>query len=173
MSDDPSAGSASSGVASSGAAGVPTVVTPLPAPPRPRGSYQPWVEHDGLVVTAGMTPRDADGVLLATGLVGGEVDPTLAREVAAAAARNALAAVVAAAGGRDRVRRCLRMSVYVACVEGFTELSAVADGASAALEEHLGPVAGRPARSAIGVRALPGGAPVEIELMVAVEPGTG
>jgi enamine deaminase RidA (YjgF/YER057c/UK114 family) len=65
------------------------------------------------------------------------------------------------------------MSVYIACVDGFTDLSAVADGASEALEAHLGPVAGRPARSAIGVRALPGGAPVEIELTAVVELAAG
>lgn len=143
------------------------MVTPLPAAPRPRGAYQPYVEYHGLVTTAGMTPRGADGELLVTGLVGGEVSLQLAQQAAATAARNALAAVVAAAGGLGQVRRCLRMCVYVACVDGFTDLSALADAASEALAEHLGEH-GLPARSAIGVRSLPGGAPVEIELTAVV-----
>ena len=91
----------------------------------------------------------------------------LARQAAAQAARNALAAVVGAAGGLDNVEQCLRMSVFVACVDGFTDLSALADAASDELESHLGP-GRRPARSAIGVRSLPGGAPIEIELTAVV-----
>jgi enamine deaminase RidA (YjgF/YER057c/UK114 family) len=79
-------------------------------------------------------------------------------------------AIAAAAGGLGRVRRCLRLTVFVACTDGFSQLSAVADGASAALGEHVGRDA-LPVRSALGVRALPGGAPVEVELTAAVAVG--
>ncbi|MEV4003899.1 RidA family protein [Actinomadura sp. NPDC049753] len=137
----------------------------LPATPRPQGDYVPAVAEpiragDLLVASAGMTPR-RDGRLTATGLVGRDLDVPAAREAAALAARNAAAAV--ADGDPGRVRRWVRMTVYVACADGFTDLSAVADGASAALDA-LAPGLGRPARSAVGVRALPGGAPVEVEL---------
>jgi enamine deaminase RidA (YjgF/YER057c/UK114 family) len=115
-----------------------------------------------------MTPR-RDGVLTVTGLVGDGVTPEEACAAAHLAARNAVAAAADAAGGPARLRHLLRMTVYVACADGFTELSAVADGASAALDELL-PWAGRPARSAIGVRALPGGAPVEVELTALADP---
>jgi enamine deaminase RidA (YjgF/YER057c/UK114 family) len=56
----------------------------------------------------------------------------------------------------------------VACTDGFTQQSAVADGASRALERVLGE-AGRAARTACGVCALPGGACVEVELVAAYE----
>jgi enamine deaminase RidA (YjgF/YER057c/UK114 family) len=140
-------------------------VSELPPVPRAQGAYVPAVAErlrpaDALITSAGMTPR-VDGVRTVTGLVGRDLDVAAASRAAALAARNAVAAVT---GGRPgRVRRWLRMTVYVACADGFTELSAVADGASSALEE-LTPGIGRPARSAIGVRALPGGAPVEVEL---------
>lgn len=139
----------------------------LPPVPKPQGAYVPAVaERCGaaLVVSAGMTPR-LDGELTVTGVVGRELDTPTAAAAAGLAARNALAAVVREAGG---LRRLLRMTVYVACTDGFTELSAVADGASAELD-RLAPAAGRPARSAIGVRALPGGAPVEVELTAMAE----
>jgi enamine deaminase RidA (YjgF/YER057c/UK114 family) len=45
----------------------------------------------------------------------------------------------------------------------------VADGASAVLRERLGE-RGAVARSAVGVRTLPSGAPVEVELVAAVTP---
>ncbi|WP_420213932.1 hypothetical protein [Mycolicibacterium phlei] len=46
-------------------------------------------------------------------------------------------------------------------------MSGVADGASATIRDLLGDAA-LPARSAIGVLALPSGAPVEVELTAAV-----
>ncbi|HEX5511489.1 MAG TPA: RidA family protein, partial [Actinomycetales bacterium] len=117
----------------------------------------------------GMTPR-VDGELVVRGTVGADLAVEEAAAAAGIAARNALAAVAAAASGLERIDRCIRMSVFVACAPGFTELSAVADGASAALAEHLGDDA-MPARSAIGVLALPSGAPVEVELTATVRSG--
>ncbi len=139
---------------------------PLPAAPAPRGDYVAAVVHDGLAVSSGMTPR-AGGELTVRGLVGSDVPLDQAREAAGLAALNALAAVAEAAGGTANILRCLRMTVFVACADGFTDLSPVADGASAALRRHLGDEA-LPARSAIGVRSLPGGAPVEVELTAVV-----
>jgi enamine deaminase RidA (YjgF/YER057c/UK114 family) len=122
--------------------------------------------HDGVAYSAGMTPR-VDGVLVACGRVGSEIPPDHARALARRAAENALAAIAAAAGGIGNVVQCLRMTVYIAATEGFTDHSAVADGASEALGARLGE-RGAVARSAIGVAGLPGGAPVEVDLIAAV-----
>lgn len=138
----------------------------LPPVPAPQGSYLPAIVHRGLAVSAGMTPR-VDGELVVRGMVGRDLDVAAAQEAAAIAAGNALAAISAAAGGLDRVERCLRLSVFVACEDGFEELSKVADGATAAIAKHVG-ADGLPVRSAIGVRSLPSGAPVEVELTAAV-----
>ncbi|WP_314175372.1 RidA family protein [Streptomyces winkii] len=141
-------------------------------PPRPQGRYAAAVVDGGLAVSAGMTPRSG-GRLTVRGLVGSDVGTDAARQAAGLAARNALAAITEALPGSSRLRRCLRMTVYVACAEGFTELSAVADGASDALADALAAATGRhaalPARSAIGVRSLPSGAPVEVELTASVD----
>jgi len=142
------------------------VPEPLPTAPAPQGAYRPVVVAGSLAVTAGMTPR-VDGELVVRGIVGRELDVNLATEAAHLAGRNAVAALITEAGGPEAVQRCLRMTVFVACVDGFTELSAVADGASRAIREHL-PEAGLPVRSSVGVQALPGGAPVEVELMAAL-----
>lgn len=125
----------------------------------------PAVFHDGVVYTAGMTPRRA-GVLTYAGRVGADLDEDQARRAAGMAAGNALAAARALAPA-GAVLRCLKMTVFIACSPEFTALSPVADGASQVLVAELGP-AGRPARSAIGVSALPSGAPVEVELVCAV-----
>jgi enamine deaminase RidA (YjgF/YER057c/UK114 family) len=140
------------------------VSTDHQAPPIPQGDYVSAVVHAGVAYSAGMTPR-RNGRLTITGVVGSTVSLEQARGAARLAAANAVAAVRAALPTGAGMR-CLRMSVYIACVSGFHELSVVADGASEAIVEALGPEA-LPARSAIGVLSLPSGAPVEVELIAA------
>ncbi len=121
--------------------------------------------HGGLIFSAGMTPR-RNGVLTVTGTVGEQVDLATARAAATLAASNALAAVRSVLPPEAGGLRCLQMTVYIACAPGFTAASAVADGASEAIAAELGAGA-LPARSAIGVAALPSGAPVEVQLVAA------
>lgn len=113
-----------------------------------------------------MTPR-LDGVLVARGLVGVDVTESEAQRAASLAARNALSAIADVVGGVHRIGRCLRLVVYVACSPRFENHSLVADGASDALSEYLDDQL-LPVRTAIGVRSLPGGAAVEVELTVAI-----
>ena len=134
----------------------------------PQGAYVPAVVHAGVAYTAGMTPRRG-GELVVFGVVGWDLDVAAAREAARIAAGNALTAVVEAVGDLSAIVRCLKMTVFIAAVDGFTAHSAVADGASAVLQERLG-ARGAVARSAIGVASLPSGAPVEVELLAAVAP---
>lgn len=144
------------------------MVTPpqLPPPPRPQGHYVPTSRSGDLVTTAGMTPR-VDGTLVVTGQVGEAVDLDRAKEAAAVAVANALSALAEAAGGLDRIRSLLRMTVYVHAASGFTQHSAVADAATDTLVKYLGG-RGVCARSAVGVASLPGDAPLEIELTAVI-----
>jgi enamine deaminase RidA (YjgF/YER057c/UK114 family) len=135
-------------------------------PVPPQGDYLPATGHNGLVFSAGMTPR-VGGRLSVRGVIGVDLTVDQARRAAALAASNALLAVAEAAGGLDRIARCLRLTVYLACAEEFTAHSRVADGASEALRAWLDD-RGRTVRSAVGVRCLPSGAPVEVELTAAL-----
>ena len=136
-----------------------------PSSPAPQGDYVAAVLHAGTIYTAGMTPR-IDGRLTVTGLVGDTVSLEEAYAATGLAASNALAAARAVLPDESTGLRCLQMTVYVAAAVGFTQLSAVADGASAAIVAALGP-GPLPARSAIGVATLPSGAPVEVQLVAA------
>jgi enamine deaminase RidA (YjgF/YER057c/UK114 family) len=135
----------------------------------PQGAYVPAVVHGGLVWTAGMTPR-RHGELVVRGVVGRDLDLVAAREAAALATDNSLTAIAETLGGLDGVERCLKLTVFIAAAEGFTDHAAVADAASAVLRRRLGD-RGVVARSAIGVATLPSGAPVEVELLAAVRAG--
>jgi len=141
----------------------------LPAVAAPAGDYVPAVRSGSLVYTAGQLPF-ADGVLPATGVVGegaGHVDPALARSLAADCALNALAAAATVLGSLDEVVRVVKVTGFVASDPSFTGQPGVLNGASELLGRVFGD-AGRHARSAVGVAALPLGSPVEVELVLEV-----
>ena len=145
------------------------MVAAMETQPVPQGRYVAAVVDGDLVYTAGMTPR-RDGRLLVTGRVGDTVGVDEAGGAAGIAVRNALRACSTAADAAGRVvARPVRMTVWVACSADFTGQSAVADGASAVLGEVFG-TDRLPVRAAIGAYALPGGAPVEVELVAALVP---
>jgi enamine deaminase RidA (YjgF/YER057c/UK114 family) len=139
----------------------------LPKVAAPVAAYVPAVRTGDLVFTSGQLPTVA-GELLAHGLVGTAVEPELAKELARTCALNALAAVDALVG-LDNVVRVVKVVGFVASAPGFTGQPGVINGAS----ELLGEVFGSPhARSAVGVAVLPLDAPVEVELVVEVAPGS-
>ncbi len=152
----------------------------LPAVTPPLAAYVPAVAHGGLVYSSGQLPM-VDGKLVRTGLVSGGstgsegvvrddlVDPDEAAGLARICGINALAAVasVAGPGGLDAIAGIVKVVGFVASAPGFTGQPGVVDGASRLLAEVFGD-AGRSARSAVGVAALPLGAPVEIELIAAL-----
>lgn len=59
--------------------------------------------------------------------------------------------------------------MFTQSAEGFTQLSEVADAASALLHEVLGPQAGAHARTSVGVFQLPKDATVELDLVAVVD----
>ena len=136
---------------------VPEVVPPVAA-------YVPAVTTGSYVFTSGQLPM-REGTLLATGKLGGEVSPEDGYAAAQQCALNALAAVKAELGSLDRIKRVVKVVVFVASTPDFTAQPGVANGASELLGQAFGE-AGRHARSAVGVPALPLDAPVEVELIV-------
>ena len=133
--------------------------------PIPQGSYVAAVVHGDLVYTAGMTPR-VEGRLRFSGRIGRHVATDDAVAAIELATRNAIAAVDAVRGQRA-VEQILQLTVYLACDMEFTDHSRLADSASATLF-HTWPAAGLGARAAVGVSSLPGGAPVEVQLVIAL-----
>ena len=138
----------------------------LPPAPKPVGDYVPAVRVGFLVFTSGQLPL-LDGALIATGKVGGAVSPDAAVAAARQAALNALAVAADAAGGLDQIRRIVRVNVFVASADGFTDQARVANGASDLLATLFGD-AGRHTRCAVGVAELPLGSPVELDIIAEV-----
>jgi enamine deaminase RidA (YjgF/YER057c/UK114 family) len=138
----------------------------LPEVAAPVAAYVPAVRNGNLVWTSGQLPL-VDGKLLAAGKVGADVDPDAAKELARTCALNALAAVASVVGDLDAVQRVVKVVGFVASDPSFTGQPGVVNGASELLGDVFGD-AGRHARSAVGVAALPLDAPVEVEVVVEV-----
>ena len=138
----------------------------LQAVPAPIAAYQPAVTSGHLVWTSGQIPL-VDGRLVAEGQVGADVDLETAQRCARQAALNAIAVVKSVVGDLDLVDRVVKVVVFVSSAPHFTDQALAANGASEVLEATFGS-RGVHARSAVGVAALPFGAPVEVELVVAV-----
>lgn len=137
----------------------------LPEVAKPVAAYVPVVRSGDHVYTAGQLPLRS-GELITTGKVGAGVTPEEAYACAQQCALNALAAV-ASEVPLDRVRRVVKLVVFVASDPEFTGQPVVANGASELVGEVFG-AAGVHARSAVGVSVLPLDAPVEVEMVVEV-----
>ena len=138
----------------------------LPAAVVPLAAYVPTVRTGSYVYTSGQIPL-RDGQVLATGKVGAEITPELAFECAEQCAINALAAIKAEVGELSAVVRVVKVLGFVASAPDFTAQPQVVNGASELLIKAFGD-AGRHARSAVGVAALPRDVPVEVEMIVEV-----
>ena len=112
--------------------------------PKAAGAYSQGVVAGGFLFTAGMTPRDPK-----TGAqVGGSIEAATERVL------DNLEAVLKAEGlGFSDV---VKTTVYLAKIEDFQAFNA-------AYAKRMGD--NRPARTTVGVAGLPGGAPIEMDMV--------
>jgi enamine deaminase RidA (YjgF/YER057c/UK114 family) len=140
----------------------------LPPPPQPVASYVPVAIAGSLAYVSGQVPM-AQGKLMWTGKLGDDLDVATGSDAARQCVLQALSALRAELGSLDRIKRIVRLGVFVASAPGFTDQPKVANGASDLLAELLGE-SGRHARAAVGVSELPLGAPVEVEVLAEITP---
>ncbi|WGF88361.1 RidA family protein [Marinivivus vitaminiproducens] len=133
----------------------------LPTPATPVASYIPYTKSGKLVFVSGQVPL-VDGKVSVTGKLGESVSLEDGQRAAQDCALNVLAQAKAAAGDLDSIARVLKLTVFVASAPGFTDQPKVANGASDLFVNVLGE-AGKHARSAVGLTALPLDSAVEVE----------
>lgn len=135
--------------------------------PIPQGKYIPANRYGALIYSAGMTPRQ-NGQLILTGQVSAAKPLEYYQEAVCVAAQNALIAVQSLVLPQEKIAKIITMTVYINAENGYTQHAKLADFASDYLCQELGE-AGVVSRAAIGVASLPGNAPVEIQIIAAVE----
>jgi enamine deaminase RidA (YjgF/YER057c/UK114 family) len=139
----------------------------LPVAAAPVAAYVPAVEASGLLHVSGQLPFKDGHVMV--GRAGSDRTTEFAQEAARACGLMLLAQVKATLGSLDRVERVVKLNVFVNSDPRFTEQPKVANGASELMVEVFGD-AGRHARAAVGVAALPLDAVVEADAVFAVKP---
>lgn len=140
----------------------------LPPSAPPAAAYVPYTISGKQVIISGQLPM-RDGKPQGTGRVGGTVSIEQAQETAKLCAINVLSHLKAACGGDlDKVKRVLRLGVFVNSTDNFTDQPKVANGASELMMAVFGD-AGKHARAAVGVIQLPFGVSVEVEGMFEIE----
>lgn len=145
-----------------------TLKIELPEPSAPGANYVPFVREAGLIFITGQLSQ-WNGEQRFIGKVGREFDADAGREAVRLAALNVIAHLRAALNGDlDRVRRCVRIGVFVNSDPDFHGQSQLANGASDLFLDVFGE-AGRHTRMAIGVAALPYNVAAEVEGVFAAD----
>ena len=139
----------------------------LPEAPAKGGLYTPCVLFGvNLAYISGCVA--VIGGQKAEGKLGKDYSLEEGQEFARRSMLNVLATLEATVGDLNRVKRAVKILVFVASDDEFTMQPQVANGASELLAELFGREM-VPARSAIGVNVLPGNLPVEIEAIFELE----
>jgi enamine deaminase RidA (YjgF/YER057c/UK114 family) len=139
----------------------------LPRSSTPGANYVPFVRVGELVFLTGQLAQ-WNGERPYVGKLGRDIDVAAGQQAARLCALNLMAHLRDAVGGDlDRVARWVRVAGYVSSVPEFHGQSQVMNGASDLIVAVFGE-AGRHARMAIGVSALPYDVAVEVEAVCAV-----
>lgn len=141
----------------------------LPTPTPPLAAYVPYVVAGDMVVISGQLPMENGAVKYSGRFAAGD-DLTAGIAAARLCAVNILAHLQTACGGDlDRVARCVRLGGFVASTPDFFDHPKIVNGASQLMLDVFGE-AGRHARAAVGVAALPLNAAVEVEALFSLRP---
>lgn len=133
----------------------------LPKAAAPVANYVPVVVTGNHAYLSGQVTV-WNGEFQFKGQLGKELQIEDGQKAARLCGLNILAQLQAALGDLDRVRRCVKLNVFVNSTPTFTDQPKVANGVSDLMAEVFGD-AGKHARSAVGVAQLPLGVSVEVD----------
>ncbi len=133
----------------------------LPPAPKPVATYLTAVRQGDLLYVSGHGPYRSDGTLH-KGKLGDDLDIDAGRAAARQTGLAILATLRGHLGSLDRVVRLVKALGMVNCTPDFADQPEVINGFSDLMVEVFGD-AGKAARSAVGMNALPVNIAVEIE----------
>ncbi|WP_375629044.1 RidA family protein [Bartonella sp. TT67HLJMS] len=138
----------------------------LPEITSPLANYITTSQSGNQLFISGQLPL-INGKPIAIGKVGATVNTEQAQKASEACALNILAQLQATLGDLNKIKRVVKITVFVAVDSHFTDIPFVANGASNLFVNILGEI-GKHARSAIGVASLPMDVPVEVEAIIEI-----
>ena len=129
-------------------------------------NYEVAVEHDGEVYVSGMIPRVRNTIVV-TGQVGQETSLEEGKLAARICVLRAIVILRQSLGDLERVKKILRLTVYVQSAQDFIQQSEIADAASDILYAVFAPDGGH-TRTSVGVYQLPKNASVELDMIAVI-----
>ena len=140
----------------------------LPEPAAPIANYVNVVRTGNLLFLAGKGPLQKDGKDV-VGRLGKDMSVDEGYHAARSVAIAHLAVLKHELGDLKRVRRIVKVLGMVNSDPAFTQQPAVVNGYSDLMVAVFGE-RGKHARSAVGMATLPNGIPVEVEVIVEIDP---
>jgi len=140
----------------------------LPEPAAPIANYVNVVRTGNLLFLAGKGPLQKDGKDV-VGRLGKDMSVDEGYQAARSVAIAHLAVLKHELGDLKRVRRIVKVLGMVNSDPAFTQQPAVVNGYSDLMVAVFGE-RGKHARSAVGMATLPNGIPVEVEVIVEIDP---
>ncbi|THF54161.1 RidA family protein [Allorhizobium terrae] len=139
----------------------------LPVAATPAANYVSFVISGNLLYLSGQLPME-NGKIAVTGLLGADVELADGQRAAELCAINILAQAKAALDGDlSRIVKVIKLNGFIASAPGFTDQHLVMNGASNLIANVLGE-AGKHARAAVGMAALPLNAAVEVDAIMEI-----
>jgi enamine deaminase RidA (YjgF/YER057c/UK114 family) len=141
----------------------------LPPPPKPVAKYKPTVQVGNLLYVSGHGPTKIDDKPLLLGKVGDKLTTEQGKESARLVGINILSTVKNSLGSLDKVKRLVKTLGMVNSASNFLDQPQVINGFSELMAQVFGEDVGVGSRSAVGMGALPGDIPVEVECIFEVK----
>ncbi len=140
----------------------------LPEPIAPIANYVPFVQSGNQIFISGQLPIQ-NGEVKFVGKLGDEISIEEGQKAARICAINIIANLnLACEGNLDRVKKCVKLGIFINAVSDFANHPIVANGASDLMVEVFGEK-GKHARFAMGAGSLPRGVAVEVDAIFEVE----
>jgi enamine deaminase RidA (YjgF/YER057c/UK114 family) len=139
----------------------------LPPPVKPVANYVTTVQTSNLVFTSGHGPVNMSGEL-EKGQLGTDMTIEEGYQSARLVGLGLISTLKDTLGDLDRIKRVIKVVGFVNSTPDFLDHPKVVNGVSDLFVEVFGDK-GKHARSAVGMVQLPGGIPVEVEVIVEIE----
>lgn len=140
----------------------------LPKPTTPVANYVGYVKSGNMVFISGQLPIK-DGELQFIGKVGKEISIEDATKAAQLCTINILSQLNdACANNLDKVKKCIKLGIFVNGIEEFADHPKVANGASDLIADIFGDK-GKHTRAAVGSGSLPFNVSVEVDAIFEIE----
>ncbi|KYH08237.1 hypothetical protein A1704_06160 [Chryseobacterium cucumeris] len=132
------------------------------------GNYTNLVRSGNLIYLSGKGPLRSDGKYI-NGKIGKDLNIDQGYEAARLCGLAQISALKKELGDLSKIKRIIKVTAFVNSTDSFTDQPKVVNGYSDLMTEIFGNK-GIHARSAVGVSSLPSGWPVEVEMIVEIEP---